>query len=153
MPEVWNQFCDALSVVLAELEEDQFLILVAKRTKYYVQFAGLDEGMLIEAQSNHFIEKDALKLSDTAHEQLLDLGWNAPAYEPTHEEEGEVDGSSNFYLTFDVLVPYRTLAGLAIATLQQIYAVLYPRELKYSAFSCQGEDIKFSSLGITRSRY
>jgi hypothetical protein len=150
----WNQFCDALTAVLAKLEEDQVLILITKRTNYYVQFAGLGEdGMLIEAQSNYFIEQDDLKLSANAQEHLLAVGWNAPTFAPSDEdEEDKQDGSSNYHLIFDVPVTCRTLAGLAIETLQQIYKVRHPDDLKYSAFAFEGDSLHFPRLGIKRGR-
>lgn len=155
-PEAWTQFAEALSDVLAELEEDQFLILVAKSTDHFVQFAALGEdGMIIEAQSNAFIEKDNLKLSKEQQEQLLALGWNEPTYEPSEEEEDDEnapDGSPNYHIGFETPVSYATLASLTIETLQQIYSVRHSDDLKYSAFSYEGDSLHFPNLGIKRGR-
>lgn len=140
-------------MVLADLDEDEFLILITKSTDHFVQFAAQGaSGMRVEAQNNSFIETEEYKLSEKAHAQLLSLGWNEPTYEFSIDETEPPDGSPNYYIDIAVPVPYAPLAALAIETLQQIYNVRYPSELKYAAFSYEGVQIRFPLLGIQREK-
>ena len=67
----WSEFRRSLSDALGALEEDEYLILVAKAEDYFVQFAGQeDQGMRAEAISNTFIKKST-PLSDEACQELI----------------------------------------------------------------------------------
>lgn len=53
--EAWAQFASELTHALADLDEDEFLILTTKKGWYYVQFAAQGSfGMRAEATSNGF---------------------------------------------------------------------------------------------------
>ena len=55
----WGPFAQSLSRVLARLEEDQFLILSAKKGNRYLQFSCQGTwGTRIEVVSNHFLKGD-----------------------------------------------------------------------------------------------
>ncbi len=78
----WDQFARELGPTLANLRQDQFLILETQRDVYYVQFAGHGSfGMRAEAVSNGYLD-GTRRLSAKACSKLLELGWNAPTIIP-----------------------------------------------------------------------
>jgi|GEM_PF-837739 len=148
--EGWSTFRRSLNDALGALEEDEYLILVAKAEDYFVQFAGQeDQGMRAEAISNTFIKKST-PLSDEACQELRNLGWSPPTYVPSEGAQEQAAGSSNFYVDAGVPVPYARLAGLGIKTLRAIYHIRHPEELAYKSFSRDGVSIRFPLLKITR---
>jgi hypothetical protein len=152
--EAWKMFQAALAVALGDLDEDEFLVISAKNMSYFVQFAAQGAyGMRVEAISNAYIMDEDHELSEEEYQKLLDLGWNAPTYEPDDglELDPPAEGSSNFYLDVATPVPYPTVAALAVDTLGQIYQVRYPGELQYRGYSTDDVSIRFPLLGIKRS--
>jgi tetratricopeptide (TPR) repeat protein len=150
--DAWDELQCNLATALADLEEDEFLILASTAEHYFVQFAGQGKrGMQAEAVSNSFI-KDNAKLSAGACEDLLRLGWNAPTYVPTKGVEQPADGSPNYHVDAATPVPYARLAALAVKTLRQIYGVRHPAELAYKAKAFAGDktSIRFPLLKIQR---
>jgi tetratricopeptide (TPR) repeat protein len=146
----WSAFRRSLREALGGLEEDEYLILIAKGEDYFVQFAGQgDQGMQAEAVSNTFIKKSA-PLSDEACQALRNLGWNPPTYVPSKGTEHPAEGSPNFYLDVRAPVPYAGLASLAVRTLRTIYHIRHPEELAYKSFSRDGVSIRFPQLKIAR---
>jgi len=74
--EAWAELRHNLSVAIRDLDEDEYLILLAKGTDHFVQFAGQGaHGMRAEAVSNTFIKRGA-PLSETACRALVRLGWS-----------------------------------------------------------------------------
>jgi hypothetical protein len=150
--DAWDELQRSLATALADLEEDECLIIASKAEHYFVQFSGQGKhGMRAEAVSNAFIMADA-KLSAGACENLLCLGWNAPTYVPAKGVEEPADGSPNYYVDAATPVPHVRLAALAVKTLRQIYRVRHPVELTYKA-KALAEDktlIRFPLLKIQR---
>lgn len=147
--EAWPSLLDALTGVLHELGDGEALILIVDSTNHFVQFSRQhDGGFRAEAKSNHYIEEEELLLTPDAQRRLLDLGWTAPTFVPVAGEREPDEGSPNYWL--DVLPPVRhdTLAGLALATLRQIYGVWHPGELSYDAVNFAGESRRFPALGV-----
>jgi len=146
----WSAFRRSLGEALGALEEDEYLILVAKAEDYFVQFAGQgDQGMRAEAISNTFIKKST-PLSDEACQELRNLGWSPPTYVPSEGAQEPTEGSPNFYVEVGAPVPYARLAGLGIKTLRAIYHIRHPEELAYKSLSRDGVSIRFPLLKITR---
>lgn len=152
--EAWKQLAHELAIALADLDEDEFLVISDKASGYFVQFAGQGNfGMRVEAVSNQYLDEDK-KLSESACEALLQLGWNAPTNLPDElESEGhKSEGSPNFFLDIAPPIPYETLGTLATKTLRKVFNVGHPGELQYSAFSDKNASIRFPHLRITRGR-
>jgi hypothetical protein len=150
--EAWTQFADELTRCIANLDEDEFLIVDTKQSGYFVQFAGRGGfGIRAEAVSNAYLD-DRRKLSEDACMKLLELGWNAPTNIPDHLEPGghPPDGSPNYFLEIALPVPYKAVARLAVDTLQQIFGVMHPGGLRYKAFATGGVKIRFPNLPIAR---
>jgi hypothetical protein len=148
----WAEFELELSRALADLSEDEFLIIETKKDQYFVQFAGQGGfGMRMESVSNAYLD-DGRRLSEEACANLQALGWNAPTNIPDHlDPEGhKPDGSPNYYLDIDIPVPYSSLATLAVKTLRGIFGAMHPGELQYRAFAEGGDGIRFPNLRIVR---
>jgi len=146
----WSEFRRNLGEALRALEEDEYLILLAKAEDQYVQFAGQgDHGMRAETVSNTFITQSA-RLSDEACEKLRNLGWSPPTYVPSEGAQEPAEGSANFYVDAGVPVPYARLAALAVRTLRAIYHIRHPKELTYNSLSRNGVAIRFPRLKIPR---
>ena len=146
----WAEFERNLAMALADLEEDEFLILASNAEHYYVQFAGQGEkGMRAEAVSNTFL-KPEFQLSEAARQSLGDLGWSEPTYVPVDGEQEPKDGSPNYYVDVAAPVPHTRLAGLAIKTLRKVYGVRNPGDLTYKAFAEDNTSIRFPTLKIQR---
>lgn len=149
----WRRFAARLHEVIGALEEDEYLIVLVKRSNYFVQFAAQGAcGMRAEAVSNYYLaEPDSL--DEAQHAALLALGWRAP----TNLPEGlaaswhRPDGSSNYFLDIAPPVDYAALALLAVATLVQVLGAAHPGELEYRAFSEDGASIRFPTLAIRRA--
>ena len=74
--EEWARFSSNLALVLADLEEDEYLIISVKKTGLFVQFAAQGQfGMRAEAASNNY-PKDKTMPQDVCV-VMRDLGWNA----------------------------------------------------------------------------
>lgn len=149
----WRHFAGRLSEAIGALEEDEYLIVLVKRSNHFVQFAAQGAcGMRAEAVSNYYLpEPDSL--SEAQHAALLALGWRAP----TNLPEGlaaswhRPDGSSNYFLDLAPPVNHAALALLAVATFVQVLDAAHPGELEYQAFSEDGASIRFPSLAIRRA--
>lgn len=148
----WRTFRLRLAAALADLDEDEFLVVSykPKGTNYFVQFAAQGaHGMRVEAVGNSYLEP-SVKLSDKACQHLLDLGWKPPTYVPQPGVAEPAEGSPNFYLDAAPPVPYRTLAALAVDTLREVYRVRHVGELQYTAYADENLSIRFPLLGIKR---
>ena len=116
----WPPFEKALASALAKLEEDQFLVISAKRGDRFVQFAGQGSfGMRAETASNGFLPKSE-QLDDEQIKALGALGWSSPTGTPeTSTPETEPDGSPNFFRDFAQPVRHEAIAELAVRTLRR----------------------------------
>jgi hypothetical protein len=148
----WRTFEAALADALGLLEEDEFLIVGAKRHQHYVQFAGQGpHGMWVEAVSNVFIDDPADRLSDAQHERIAALGWDGPretAPRPQAPPGASVQG--NFFLDVAAPAPAAQLARLACTTLHDVYGIPHPGEMEYTAFHARGQGIRFPTLRLHR---
>jgi hypothetical protein len=125
------------------LERGQFLILAARGSDRYVQFASDGEdGLRAEAVSNRFLQGWQM-LDKTAESRLRRLGWRPPT------EIG--DGPVNWWRSFDSPVPGKEVAELAVATLTKAFDLVRPDEIAYRAFSSDDEVILLPMLGVGRS--
>jgi hypothetical protein len=120
--EEWARFSADLALVLADLDEDDFLIISAKKTGLFVQFAAQGQfGMRAEAISNNYLKGKTL--SQDACITMQNLGWNAPTNLPEESDpEGHTaDGSPNFFIDAAPPVPHGAIASLAVATLRFVF--------------------------------
>jgi hypothetical protein len=149
----WPPFAERLAKVLAALEEDQYLILSAKHSGHYVQFAAQGSyGMRAETTSNAFLKK-AEKLGKSKREALVKLGWRKPTNKPGKATpERDPDGSSNFFAEFPAPVAYDQIARQAVATLSDIFGIPHPGMLAYEASDLQGTQIALPALELKSSR-
>ena len=150
--EAWDRLGDHLSVVLDALEEDEYLILMVKRSSYFVQFAGQGAlGLRVEAVSSFYLpERETL--SEAQHEALLKLGWHAPTKLPDLPGiEHEPDGSPNYFLDLASPVDAARVAVIATNTLRHVFGASHPGRLEYRAFAEDGTSIRFPTLGIRRA--
>jgi Flp pilus assembly protein TadD len=150
LSDVWAEFQQNLTSALEGLENDEFLVIVARPEHYYVQFAGQGEkGMRADAVSNTFIRPE-FQLSEAARQSLGYLGWSEPTYVPVDSEKEPMNGSPNYHVDMAAPVPHARLAALAVKTLRQIYRVRYLGELTYKALAEDNTSIRFPSLKIQR---
>jgi hypothetical protein len=154
--EAWHRFAEALSIALADLDEDEYLVVSRKNTNYYVQL--MDQGSFgvrAEAVSSSYLTDDEL-LSDESKARLVELGWTAPTHPPSDEydEQGrhKTEGAPNFYLDLAKPTAYPELADLMVTTLREVYGAGHPGGLEYNAASTNGMSIRFPHLGIRRKR-
>lgn len=151
--EEWARFSVNLALVLADLDEDEYLILSSKRTGLFVQFAAQGQfGMRAEAISNNY--KKAKHMPNEACNVMQNLGWNAPTNLPEESDpEGHTpDGSPNFFVDVAEPVPYDAIVSLAIATLRFVFLVGHPAELEYCSYGARIDSIRFPTLRIARER-
>jgi hypothetical protein len=141
--EEWRRFTADLALCVTDLSEDDCLIISAKKTGYYVQFAAQGRfGTRAEAMSNAFAEPGK-ELSDESNGLLQQIGWNAPNSDP-------VDGSPNFFRDFPARGGFDPIANLAVETLRRVFKIKHPGQLQYKAFSEAGGEIRFPTLRLKR---
>lgn len=148
--ETWRQFQVRLAVVLADLEEDDYLIIAAKKGNAYVQFAAQGvHGMRAEAVSNTYLDPDE-QLSANKQTQILTYGWRVPTHLPNSDRTAS--GSPNYYMDAAAPVPYMALATLATETLLHVYGILHPGRLQYRSFNADNTLIRHPALGLKKMR-
>ena len=145
----WSPFAQKLAAVLAVLEEDQYLVIAAKHSNRFVQFAAQGSfGMRAETASNCFLAKSD-QLSTAQVVALADIGWTAPTGTPEESTpECQPDGSPNFFAEFQVPVSFSTIAQLAVCTLADVLRIPHPGYLAYEAFDADGKAILLPTLGL-----
>lgn len=149
----WPPFAEKLAAALAKLEEDQYLILLVKRTNRFVQFAAQGSyGMRVETTSNAYLSKPE-KLNERQIATLLQNGWSDPTASPDESTpENDPDGSPNFFVEFPDPVSFTAVVNLAVRTLAEILRVPHPGSLQYDAFSADGEKIALPELGLQHEK-
>lgn len=147
----WPAFAEKLAAALRALEEDQHLVLCAKRSNRFVQFVCQGSfGMRTETVSNHYL-KESERLDDLQLVQLAKAGWSAPTRDPRESTpETDPDGSPNFFIDFEAPVDFQVVAQLAVHTLADILRVPHPGFLAYDAFESGKDEIQFAGLGLKR---
>jgi hypothetical protein len=150
VPSVWTAFAENLAQVLAGLQEDQYLILVAKQSNRYIQFAGQGlHGLRMETTSNHYLEKSE-QLSEHQIAMLVDNGWNNPTRPPETLPEDDPEGSPNFFIDHPLPVAYKSVVDLVIKTFDTFLRVTHPAWLEYDAFDSDRNSLAFPTLGVKR---
>jgi Tir chaperone protein (CesT) family len=149
----WGPFAQKLSTALAQLQEDQYLIISSKRTKHFVQFAAQGaHGIRAETVCNAYLpRRDQLDEKQIA--TLLGFGWCSPTGGPTQagSPAQDPDGSPNFYVDSPVPVGCAALAGLATRTLSEVMRVPHPGMLQYTAFDASSNALLLPELGLMRA--
>ena len=151
LPAHWHDFASALRKTMAEMAEDQFLILLCKGTNRFVQVATQHKNIRVEATSNHYLSgRDALNAKDI--KALRRLGWLVPTGTPEQATpECDPGGSSNFFLEVAQPVDFTQLAALVVKTLSAVMGVPHDGYLAYTAFGVNGGgDVSYPGLGIKR---
>src|SRR5215471_15840111 len=165
----WARLMKDLSQCLADLVEDDYLVLSHKRANYYVQFAAQGQfGMRAEAASNTYIVPEEARLTPDDYVTMAELGWRIPT--GTIQESGrqlldltgklpriltenpvlDPDGSPNFFADASYPVDFGALSELAVRSLREVYRVGHPRMLQYKAFSRNDVEIRFPTLRLKR---
>lgn len=150
----WPPFAQKLAAVLEKLEEDQFLILLVKRSSNrFIQFAAQGAfGMRIEATSNSCLDKSE-QLNEQQIAAMLEAGWHAPTATPEYSTpENDPDGSPNYFVDIPVPVSFDAVANLTVSTLANILRVPYPGRLEYEAYDEDGDAIALPDLGLKQAK-
>jgi hypothetical protein len=166
----WVRLKSDLSLCLADLVEDDYLVLSHKRANYYVQFAAQGQfGMLAEAASNIYLPEEA-RLTPDDYVTMAELGWRIPT--DVIQESGrqildltgnlpriltedpdtfrDLDGSPNFFLNISHPVDFAALAEFTVCTFREVYRVRHPGMLEYKAFNRKDVQIRFPTLRLKR---
>ena len=146
----WSGFAQKLAPVLANLAEDQYLIISVKHSNRFVQFSAQGNfGLRAETTSNHFLEKSE-KLDRKQRAALLDIGWAAPTGTPRQSTpEKDPDGSPNHFVDFPAPVDFARVVDLAVTTFADVLRVPYPGMLQYEAFDCESNTaLRLGDLGL-----
>lgn len=151
--EVWGPFAMSVAGVVARLKEDQFVIISAKRSNRFIQFAGQGSyGLRAEVVANAFLHPDE-RIDEAGLEDLRNLGWCAPTGSPeAATPELAPDGSPNYFMQCPTPVDSTKLADVAVQTLRQVLGVSHPGFLEYESFDADGKRLSFPSLGLRKAR-
>lgn len=145
----WPLFSEKLTSVLSKLEEGQYLIVSAKNSNRFVQFAGQGAwGMRVEVTSNHFLKgEDRLKSQQMSW--LRTHGWNAPTGNVRRATpEKAPDGSPNYYIDFPAPLAVGEIARIAIEAVVNGLEISHPSSLVYEAFDGNRKLLSFEELGL-----
>jgi hypothetical protein len=150
--EAWLPFTQKLATALATLEEDQYLVISAKDSNRFVQFAAQGAfGLRAETISNHFLPADQQLTLDQDLE-LHCAGWEPPSGSPEiSAPENDPDGSPNYYCDYPAPVDYYAVARQAVYALSRVHKIPHPGFLQYEAFETGGGKIILSELGLKRA--
>ncbi len=148
----WVPFAQSLSRVLARLEEDQFLILSAKKGNRYLQLSCQGAwGTRIEVVSNHFLKGDD-RLTRQEMAWLRTHGWNAPTGTPKQATpDQDPDGSPNYFIDVPTSVSASDFISMIIDTLIHGLGLPYPGALNYESFDSEGGELALQELGLKPS--
>ena len=146
----WELLGKRLALVIADLEEDDYLIISEKERNIYVQFSAQGYyGMRMEAVGNEFLDR-ADRLTRDVQRTLRLLGWRMPTYKRAKVDSEPPVGSCNYYIDADKPVSFSQLAAVAVQTLQQVYCTRHPGALQYRALGPDGYSIRFPTLGLKK---
>ena len=151
--EQWHPFAMSVAAVLAHLKEDQFLIISAKQSSRFVQFAGQGSfGLRAEVAANVFLSPGDW-IDEAGLEELQHLGWRPPTGSPkASTPEQAPDGSPNYFMQCPIPFDGTLLADIAVRTLRQVLGVPHPGFLEYESFDADGKRLSFPSLGLRKVR-
>lgn len=151
--EQWAPFEASVASVIARLKEDQFLIISAKRSNRFIQFAGQGSyGLRAEVVANVFLSPGE-RIDEAGLQDLRNLGWGAPTGSPqASTPELAPDGSPNFFIQCPTPVDSTRLADVAVQTLHRVLGVPHPGFLEYLSFDADGKRLSFPSLGLRKAR-
>ena len=137
--------------VLKHLKEDQFLIISAKGSSRFVQFAGQGSfGLRVEVVANAFLSPGEW-IDEAGLEELQRLGWSSPTVSPdASTPEQAPDGSPNYFMQCPNPFDGTLLADIAVRTLRQVLGVPHPGFLEYESFDADGKRLSFPSLGLRK---
>ena len=152
----WAPFAKKLAATLEQLVEDQYLVLLVKKSNRFIQFASQGSfGIRIETTSNHYLTKQE-KLDERQIAALIKAGWQAPSGKSDEATpENDPDGSPNFFAEFSEPVSFETLADLTVRTFAEILRVPHPGFLQYEAFDdTEGEwaAMALPELGLKQAK-
>ena len=147
----WPAFEGKLAETLGALEEDQFLVVSAKRGWAFVQFAAQGSyGLRAESISNNYLPSSRA-LNDVQLTRLREIGWMPPT--GTAEQatpELQPNGSPNFFCEFPKPVSFIAVARMAVRTLTEVFKIPHPGFLDYQAFDTSDRAILLPTLGLMR---
>ncbi|MBK9063930.1 MAG: YbjN domain-containing protein [Acidobacteria bacterium] len=137
----WPAFERKLAETLGALEEDQYLVVSAKRGWAYVQFAAQGSfGLRAECVGNNYLD-EAHALSAGQMALLRRIGWSSPTGDAWLPE----------------LLPGLRPAGsvrrrgrMAVRALTEVFEIPHPGSLMYKAFDKKHRTILVPTLGLKR---
>jgi len=149
--QAWPPFAMSVADVLAHLKEDQFLVISAKNSNRFVQFAGQGSfGLRAEVVGNAFLSPGE-QIHEAGLEELRHLGWSAPTGSPeASTPEQDPDGSPNYFMQCPNPFDSAHVADIAVRTLHQVLGVPHPGFLEYEAFDTEGRRLSFAGLGLRK---
>lgn len=145
----WKLFERKLELLLANLNENSYLIISIKQSNQLIQFVAQGSyGTRVETISNHFLfEEEQLDSKQIA--SLIKIGWHSPTGTPEEATpEDDPDGSPNFFVDYPANTDFSEHAGLAVQTFAKILRVQHPRFLQIKAFDANGTKLNLKKLGL-----
>ena len=149
---VWADLARRLTRALVRMNEDDFLVILVKRSGRFVQFAAQGgHGLRAEATSNAYLRgEDRLDL--TAIGKLKALGWLPPTNGPAQSTpENDPEGSPNYFRDFQPNANLDQVAEMAVRTLREVFEVPSPIFLEYEAFDESGNETVCAELNLRRA--
>lgn len=148
--QAWAPFEQRLTSVLSKLENDQYLIISAKGSNRFVQFACQgEEGMRVEVTSNHFL-KGRDRLNRRQISWLRAHGWNVPTgSQKQGTPEEDPNGSPNYFVDLPAPLATEDVAHLAVDALVNGLEIQSSASLAYEAFDTSGKNIRMEELDLT----
>jgi hypothetical protein len=145
----WALFTKKLALFLSNLENDQYLIISAKGSNRFVQFACHgEEGMRVEVASNQFLKgKDRLRRRQISW--LLANEWNAPTGDlKKATPKKDPSGSPNYFVDLPVSVGADDIARRAVEALVNGLEIQSSGSLTHEAFDATGKAIRIAGLDL-----
>ena len=147
----WPAFERRLAETLGALEEDQYLVVSAKRGWAYVQFAAQGSfGLRAECVEQQLPRRGSRvehRPAGAAAEDRLVVSHGNAGADPASRR---TDGSPNFFRDFDRPVPCADAARMAVRALTEVFDIRHPGSLEYKAFDKKQRTILVPTLGLKR---
>jgi len=145
----WKRLTADLALCLADLSEDEFLVLTSKRLGCYVQFADQGHfGLRAEAATCIWPGGAKAAIPVEAFEILGQLGWRFHNELP--DSLPDPDGSQNAFADLSRPINFAALAELAVQTFRRVYRIQHPGLLQYKSFNSDRASIRFPTLRLKR---
>ena len=153
----WAPFAARLARTLAQLAEDQFLLISVAGSSRFVQFAAQGtSGLRAEVVANQFLPRPE-QLDEHRVSRLRAMGWRVPTGRPDAATPDAAtprldrDASPNFHIDCPPPVAFADIAETALRALTAVLDVPHPSRLRYEAFDTRGAALAFPALGLAHA--